>query len=519
MAFTIELYNLNKKSNSDKIPVAGDGNTPTTISNCRLKAETSVLQPVIILNWNLSFIPNFNYMHIAKFNRYYWITDIVYNSPMWEIYATVDVLGSYRDKIKNTYQYIDRCSDQRYYNNRILDSIYPALEPGYSRVNSNITSLTADFSGGSYVLGTISGQSRTTGAISYYVVDSTGLSNLLNFMLGGSSWTNVTDIESNLLKTLFNPFEYIVSCEWFPIPYASMPMESAASNIKFGWWDSGVSAHRLLTAALYQVNGSVSIPRNPNIQPTPQDPQLSYLMLSPYSQYTLFCGAFGEIPIDTTKIYGETTLYLSIKIDLITGLGKLYISTASGTQFAFQVVRAQISCPIQLAQISRDVLTTAGTALNAVDDIVKAATGSLSNTASSISNGISSGGAIGGGAGAVIGGGMGMISGMLSGVWNTAVSVGNGIISTTQAQLPQMMTNGSTGSTLEWNTVPYLLLTYFNIPDVDIANRGMPCCQRLVIDDLTGFIQVMAPVIQFSGLTMQEQLLIKQHMQAGFYHE
>lgn len=508
MAFNITLYDFDKKSNSDKIPPAGTNNV--VLSNCRLKAATSVINPVVIVQWDFDFAPYYNYMYIPAFNRYYWITDIVYNAPNWNIYAAVDVLASYRDKIKNTYQYIDRCADQRYYNNRILDSIYPALEPGYSRINSNITTLTADFSGGSYVLGTVSGQSRTTGAISYYVVNSTTLSELLNFMLGGSSWTNVTDIESNLLKTLFNPFEYVVSCEWFPIPYADMPKESTASNIKFGWWDSGVSAHRLLTAALYQVNGSVNIPRNPNIQPTPQDPQLEYLMLSPYSQYTLFCGAFGEIPIDTTKIYGETTLYLSIKVDLITGLGKLYISTTQGTQFAFQVVRAQISCPIQLAQISRDVLNTAGAALNAVDDVVKAATSGLSDIAKGGARMI---------AGDVAGGGADLAGGLLSGVWNTAVSVGNGIISTTKAQLPQLMTNGSTGSTLEWNTIPYLLLTYFNIPDVDIPNRGAPCCKKLLIDDLTGFIQVMAPVIQFAGLTMQEQLIIKQHMQAGFYHE
>lgn len=502
MAFEIYLYRFSKRSNSDLQPTVNNvlSQDRTLISNCRLKASTSIIQPTIIIDWQFDFAPNFNYMYIPKFSRYYHISNITYVPPVWHIAATVDVLASYRTEISNTYQYVDRCSNNTGYDTKILDSIYPTITPGYSRAVSNLTSLVNNLSGGSFILGTICSQSRTTGAIQYYLCTPSDLSNLLNFMLGGSSWTNVTDVSNDLLKTMFNPFEYIASCMWFPIDPSDITFTTSAT-IRFGWWDSGVTAKALSSSPTLTKTGSITIPRHPDIAQTGIN--LEYLMLEPYSRYTLFANAFGEIPIDTTLIYDKTTLYLTIDIDMITGQGKLYISTTSGRNYAFKVVRAQIAADIQLAQISRDILNTAGTALNAVGNITHTATNALTDT---IKEGLS---------GDFLGAGLSA----LSGVVDTAIAVGTGIISTVQAQLPQLETSGSTGSTLEWSYTPFLLLQYLHIPEIDLANKGQPACKNLLIGDIPGFIQVSTPRIEFGNALQLERMLISQHMRAGFFHE
>lgn len=72
-------------------------------SDCVFKDPTSLINPVIILNF--SGKPAVNYFSID--NRYYWITDIItLNNNRWEIHGTVDVLSTYSKHIKNTHAFV-----------------------------------------------------------------------------------------------------------------------------------------------------------------------------------------------------------------------------------------------------------------------------------------------------------------------------------------------------------------------------------------------------------------------------
>lgn len=82
------------------------------------RGETEVLHPVITLNYNR--VPDFNYVYIPVFNRYYYVSSYsTIRNNIWEIVLTVDVLMSYKDGIKLLNAFVDRQEND--YNSYIPD--------------------------------------------------------------------------------------------------------------------------------------------------------------------------------------------------------------------------------------------------------------------------------------------------------------------------------------------------------------------------------------------------------------
>lgn len=95
MSITIELLN-----NSSPVEKIGKSLTTGGSYTCLLKENTSILDPVIVLQTSDS-IYNYNYMYISDFGRYYFIKDIrSLNNNRWEISAHIDVLETYKTQIK-----------------------------------------------------------------------------------------------------------------------------------------------------------------------------------------------------------------------------------------------------------------------------------------------------------------------------------------------------------------------------------------------------------------------------------
>lgn len=97
MSFDITLQ-INKseknkvtKSITDIITVSGE-----------LKAETSIIDPVIMINCELSDVTKCNYMTIGSFGRSYFVNNIrSIRSGLVEFSCHVDVLSSFADAIKS----------------------------------------------------------------------------------------------------------------------------------------------------------------------------------------------------------------------------------------------------------------------------------------------------------------------------------------------------------------------------------------------------------------------------------
>lgn len=75
--------------------------TDVATLNGTLKSETSIIDPVILIEGNVN-ISKCNYLHIADFGRYYYINNVVsVRNNLWEIHAHVDVLQSFKNEILN----------------------------------------------------------------------------------------------------------------------------------------------------------------------------------------------------------------------------------------------------------------------------------------------------------------------------------------------------------------------------------------------------------------------------------
>lgn len=67
-----------------------------------MKNDTSIIDPVIVFNCDLSDVVNANYMTISEFGRSYFITNIrSIRAGLVEISAHVDVLSTYATQIKS----------------------------------------------------------------------------------------------------------------------------------------------------------------------------------------------------------------------------------------------------------------------------------------------------------------------------------------------------------------------------------------------------------------------------------
>lgn len=65
-------------------------------------------------------LPNFNYVYIPNFNRYYYVNDITsIRNNLWEISLSVDVLMSYKEAIRGVNAFVDR--NENTFNPNIID--------------------------------------------------------------------------------------------------------------------------------------------------------------------------------------------------------------------------------------------------------------------------------------------------------------------------------------------------------------------------------------------------------------
>lgn len=96
MAFNIIL----QKNNSEKNRMTKNLTNIATLSGT-LKADTSLIDPVIIVEANLANYVNCNYMTIAAFGRSYFVNDIKsVRNGLIEFSCHCDVISSFASEIK-----------------------------------------------------------------------------------------------------------------------------------------------------------------------------------------------------------------------------------------------------------------------------------------------------------------------------------------------------------------------------------------------------------------------------------
>lgn len=134
MSFTVQLqYSSSEKNRLDK--------TLTDLLSVEgtLKEPTSLMNPTIIIQGDVSGVVNCNYMTISTFGRSYFITDIrsIHNN-LFEVSGHVDVLSTYKAGIRTNSGIVHRQANA--YN------LY--LDDGVFKVYNNPKVVTKEFPGG-----------------------------------------------------------------------------------------------------------------------------------------------------------------------------------------------------------------------------------------------------------------------------------------------------------------------------------------------------------------------------------
>lgn len=462
----VTLYNYNKRENSTAIPSAG-----LDLDNVVLKEPTNVLNPVLRITPSVmgsaTIAPVvYNYAHIQKFQRYYFIDNWEYIGGCWECSLSVDVLGSWRGIIGATSAYVERAESA--YDGNVIDMMFPATTD-YDVVNSTLSTAWygVDPLEGTYVLGCINSATRgKIGAITYYALTSAQLGNLLYYLFSSNIFnsSSITEIGEGLFKSIFNPFQYITSCLFFPLELEAFGSES--TTIEVGYWDTFMPG-TLVASLCEQTFITGTFPNHPQAGTRGE-----FLNYAPYAYYTLHIPPFGAVSIDSSfRRYGNY-IRCQVFIDHITGqaICRPGVSTSkdggSGTIWAGEVT-GMFGVPIQLAQVASDYM------------------GALSSAAST-----------------------GGIAGLISGAVQSAVS----------AFAPSVNTTGVNGSFIMSFTPSGLISNFAKITGASDSILGRPLMQQRTINTLSGYIKCRDVHISAPCL-LEEKGKIEQYMMEGFYYE
>ena len=456
MSIQITAYTgFSKKINSTKQPSGGQN------IDVLLKHPTSVIRPSFIIT---GFNTAWNY--ISWGNRYYYVDDIVIlSNTQAEYMCSLDVLATYKLTIGASSQYVVRADSS--YNLRVIDTKYPTLgdtelsEIEFSTLHSSITDT------GCFVVGISNGVGVESAGVTYYVLNYVTMARLLGILFDGT-WLNAADISVELQKELVNPMQFIDSIKWYPFDIVHSALINLGSGeIKFGYWGTGI------TAPTVSANDCVCpFSQSQTIPSHSQSARGLYLNGSPYTQLTMQCYGFGQIPIDASLFVSHNTITLNVSVDVITGLGRMTLYCGSSNPKSFYTQYGEIGVDCKISQITQGIIESVGATAGASFSLVA-------------------------------GNPLGFMAGIASGI---------------SALMPQLNSSGSNGSKLAFTYAPKLIVKRQLLTPEDKAQLGRPLCDVMTISQLSGYIQCDNVDLDSVGTSAEKRAIIE-YMQGGFFYE
>ena len=504
---TVNFYSFSKKKNSTARPSSNP-----TIYVCTLKEGCSVVSPTIGLDLGRLTSPSsYNYAYISDFSRYYYIKDWYWEQGLWWANLSVDVLASHKSDILASRAYVLRAS--KTYDGNIIDTFYPA-KPSFTQNvsmwsdNNTPGPWKAAITNGVYVVGIINDDSNSVGAVSYYVFTPQQFATFKYILLHDANWTDIEssnpDIGINLYKSLFNPFQYIVSVKWFPINIDNLSGNvSSLTELNFGWWNIPVIACYRLTLFSWATVKTLEFTPHP-LAAT----RGNYLNSAPYSKYILYLAPFGEIELDSSLFSiakytnNKGSLLCEIIVDVVTGDATIKC-TVSGTSSNVEVTRlsTMLAVNINVAQIYSE---------NNIDKMVETGSNGIIQMGKTFANAVTNT------IDAIIGGtdfsktehDISSLS-VEAGFVTDALSIGT-------VHLSQL---GSNGSLAQFGLPNMLVSRHADIVDDDVSDFGRPLCQDNVLSAFSpGYVQTLNAHI-ISDCYGGELTAINTYMDGGVYLE
>lgn len=325
MAITVEFYLFAKKKNSTLRP-SGDSHS----YQCVLKDGCGVINPVLLLDLKDETLSpaRLNYAYIANFGRYYYVREWNYDRGLWTASLTVDPLASWKESIGAESYYCTRSYIpgrlRSVAEQNIADGLYPCTSASNAKMVVGTSPWAKSLDDGCYIVSTMSSDSSGIGGMSTYVLNASQFGALKSFMFSSPAYLGIDDSElsEGLQKMSYNPGDYILSAMWLPVKATA----GQATTVKFGWWDSGVSANLITAKGVVSSTVDFTIDRHPQA-----GNEYKYLNGAPYTKYQLYAPPFGLIELSPSDyiVADEQTspnkFSCIVDIDVISGDGTMSI--------------------------------------------------------------------------------------------------------------------------------------------------------------------------------------------------
>lgn len=459
------FFTFSKKTTSTSIPTADGVRYEITIRD-----RATLTAPVISLSsvWDPSL---YNYAWIPEWSRYYWIREWTYSSGLWFGALEVDVLASLRTLIRNSTQYVARSATA--YDLELADSRYPMQTPPTVNVYAperyvnpwDIDGMLASSAGqGTYIVGIINRDVRQVGCTTYYAFDPGQFEVFAGKMFESLSWVNgdVTGISEDLLKCLFNPFQYITQVYWCPIKFTA---GAAIDTIFLGYWGLTGVPCKLISNYAAGCSAIWSVPKHP------QAARGRYLNSAPYTNYSIEWPVLGSIVLPGGPMSAAEHVQMYVQMDVTTGDATVQFLDPDRHVLMFQT-NMKLAVPISIA--------------NGVSDIVGAGTALLEGASSVVS---------------------GDMSGLVTGV-----------VQPVEALIPRITTINRNGNMTIMAYNPTLQAEFHTIADEDLADVGRPLCQNRQLSTLPGFL--VCEHAHLEGPWLRSELEAAERvLEGGIYNE
>lgn len=544
MAVTINLYKFTKKINSTITPAI------TVVPddyNCVFLDAQSIMNPVIEIEdtkLRSTEMMEYTYAYIPILSRYYFISNIVLvDNIRYVYYLQVDVLGSFKEDILNSRQYILRSTNL--YNDYLIDNVYPTVPMTSNRFDDSIylanyvsayntkqdTWTSMDFFEQTYTDGAIlfgiTGQGNVS--VDHYVSTVNNFKTFINSVVTttptGQSWGN---LPTGVQVALSNFLQYITFVKWIPFYPLSDNVGSAVSTVYLGDQSFSITAYKVTAGNSRQyLRFSLSVPEHP-LASTHQ-----YYNFSPFREVNLFYLPIGNIPLDTTKLLrtntdNPTRVYINLIVDLASGDTQYTLTTSDNDNFTTNLLSngvTNIGVDLSLTEysMSMEAALMSGITHFISKGIKQMESGVSTASAGGSTTHTSSSGSTHGGKGGIVPiprGGVKpytkdfntmvedaaaknkeLISDIAKDIYNsignifhinmasTADMLGN-FSDFVSSSFGQVSTNGHTGSfLLSIATRPVIYCWFMKHADEDYNRFGRPYCAITRLDNISGYCQ------------------------------
>ena len=458
---TLKTWAFSKKKNSTAQP-SGTSRDYTVY----MKENSSIENPVFILGTGI----NAGVSYCQAFGNYYFVDDIVLiSADQVELHCSIDVLATHKTAIGNLTTHIDRCAAAAAYNNMIYDAAISQSQLVISEsVESTAVVPAADQStNGTYIIGVIGGYGSTSGGISVYALSKSELEEALDFMFTESNFTDV--LTDSIVKSFFNPFQYIVFLRWYPFTKAALGTLTY-KKIKFGWWETA-STYGQLDDIRVNFGAKLTVP-------TPY-----------YSDFRNYDQRFTQLFVELPTVGGifldpsilsptGVDLFLGLTMDICTGETIIYLETVTGsgmtTRSRIGTYKGSMGASIPVGQVNGEM-------------------GSLLSSAAQVGLGIATG--------------------------DAAIGV-EGLRGVIGSYNPPPSMLGTYGSRAYFSGMVNAKVTQRVYASGDLLTNvyGRPCHKNLQISTLSGFVKCQAASIALDAPDTEIEA-VNNYLNTGFYYE